>query len=324
MNKKIGDIFSSFKTQGFQKIAAFVVLFLIIALLPILLWQVKQQQTINQNAAFIKGQQQYPCNDIVVYITPDTNDNCSTGTNPQLTSYQSTILISATGANKSKYTVHWKWAQFWCNSAATNGACLDGESDTSEQSGNLGNTITASSQRRQASGSFAGQACGFYQNDFGFYVTNSSGQWVCGISTMKDLKNTNNNAAFCHTTNVCSGPTPTPTIPQDTPTPTIPEDSPTPTLPVDSPTPTLTIDTPTPTIPQDTPNPSATPTPTSNPTDTPTPTTPDQPTDTPTTVIVTNTPKPTLPPTGPGNTIVSVGLIGAAIVVIGLAFAIGL
>lgn len=306
MNKKIGIHLPFLKSQKFQKIAAIVILLLILALLPVLLWQVKQQQVINQNAAFLEGQQHYACNDITVYLTPGTNDTCSSGTNASLTSYQTTMYISATGSNKGKYTVHWKWAQFWCNSAATTGACTDNGTEMSEQSANLGSTVTAASATTRPISPYTGQACGAYQFDFGFYVTDSSGKWVCGLSTMKDLANTNNNASFCHTGKTCTSTTPTPTV---TPSPT-PEITITPT---DSPTPGLTI------TPTDTPTDTPTPGLTVTPTDTPTPGT--TVTDTPT--IVTTTPKPTLPPTGPSNTLVNIGIIGGIITIVGLAVAIG-
>lgn len=307
MNKKVGDIVPFFKSQKFQKIASGVLIVLILVALPLTLYEVKQQQTVNQNAAFLKGQQHYACGEITVYLTPDSKDACSTGTNKQLTSYQTNIFISATGTNKDKYTVHWKWAQFWCNSDATTGSCLDNETQTSEQTANLGgDPIPAQSADRSPIAPFTGQACGAYQYDFGFYVTDNSGKWICGLSTMKDLGNTNNNASFCHTTNKCSPPTTPTNTPTDSPTPGVTI------TPTDSPTPDITI-TPTDTVtPTDTPTP-----PITGVTDTPTPT--NQPSDTPTTIIVTTTPKPTLPPTGPSNTLVNIGIIGGIVAVAGVA-----
>lgn len=304
MQKDVKEYFSFTKTQTFQKWVALGVFLIILLLLPLLVFEVKQRQNVTQHAAF-SSHQQYACGgNIVISLdagleTPD----CSTGVNALATSYKSSVVVSATGANLSGYTVHWKWSSFWCNSGATSGSCTSGEKPISGTFNLSTQPQTVSSFPMTPATLYTGQACGFYQNDFGFYVTDTSGTWVCGLSDISNLGSKNNFYSSCHTGNVCTTVvTPTPTnspTPTDTPIPSL-----SPTLtPTDTPTPGLTI----------------------TPTDTPTPTTPNVPTDTPTPGVTTIiTPTPTIPSTGPGDTFVGVGVVGLVIAVVGLGFAIGL
>jgi hypothetical protein len=202
-----------------------------------------------QDAKWLEGAQQYSCDGgkVVVHIDPASeNPSCSTGTNSTATHYQTGMNVSATGAT-SDYTIHWGWASYWCQNSSTS-PCLD-HSVVNASSHALSSSFIAYSQDRGATGSFAGQACGVYQNDFGFYVTkNSTNATVCGIS-LNNLGNTNNNAAWCNTRGTCQAPTNTPMPPTATPTqpeqptatPTLPEQpTATPTQPEQQPTATPT------------------------------------------------------------------------------------
>lgn len=349
MNKKVRDIFPFFKSPNFKKYASFSLLAVLLIAIPLLVYEItnlQNTQTINQHAAWVVPQTQtYYCNSALTvtlalggiggnYSVAESPD-CSSGFN-KVSSFQSSVIIKQKSGSVGAYAVHWMWAQFWCQNPNAS-PCLDNGSgqehvvglDTAQNP-----TIVAQSDVRQANAPYTGQACGVYQNDFGFYITDNSDPNKTHLCTTNivlstsGLGNRNDNASWCNTQTQCivqSTPTPTPThipTPTDTPipsaTPTVPP-SDTPTIipsdtPTETPTPGLTI------TPTDTPT--MTPTGTLTPTNTPTPTTPNQPTNTP--VAPTVTPKPTLPPTGPGNVFVSTGLVGAAIVVIGLVFAIGL
>lgn len=363
MNKKVRDIFPFFKSPKVKKYASLSLLVVLLIAIPLLVYEVtnlQQTQTIKQHAAWVVPQTQtYYCNSALSvtlslggignnYSVAESPD-CSSGFN-KVSSFQSSVIIKQKAGSVGAYAVHWMWAQFWCQDPGTSPCLLNG-SDTKEHVVGLDTaqnpTIVAQSDIRQAAAPFTGQACGVYQNDFGFYITDNSdpnkthlcttkiiaGQAVPIVLTQSGLGNRNDNASWCNTQTQCvvpSTPTPTtppaptatPTLPVATPTPSdtppmIPSDTPTvipSDTPADTPTPGLTI------TPTDTP--ADTPTGTLTPTNTPTPTLPNQSTNTP--VPPTTTPKPTLPPTGPGNVFVSTGLIGAAIVVIGLVFAIGL
>lgn len=332
MNKKIGDIFSSFKSQKFQKFAAIGLLVFILLAIPLTLFEVQQQQNVQQKAANTGTPRFFPCGGITIKLQDVENPACiGNGTVPGLSSYLASVTLSISDGSGA-YHVNWQWNQYFCPNDTTDAdhhdPCLTAYpgKPTSQGSGGLtGNgsaTTVAKTDVLTTPNGF--NACGRYQVDFGFQVyENGTNKLMCSYpsSGLGSLGSNNAFAAWCHSNVTCNATTPTPTIPvTDTPTPPLTD---TPTPPLDTPTDTpIPSDTPTPGLtitPTDTPGPSSTPTPTSNPSDTPTPTVPQT---TPTTVIAINSPKPTLPPTGPGNTIVSVGLIGAAIVVIGLAFAV--
>ncbi|MGH7246326.1 MAG: hypothetical protein ACREGI_05355, partial [Candidatus Levyibacteriota bacterium] len=204
-----------------------------------------------------------------------------------------------------------------------------------DTNGTLHNGCLALALPQQApAGKYAGLTCGHYQDDFSFNYNGSStvGNGYCHYGSVVPVETSPGGGTYCGFD--CTV-TPTPT---NTPTPTVPVDTPTPTTPItpsDTPTatPTLPFDTPT-----DTPIPSVTDTPTSGPSATPT--------NTPTgtlTPTVTNTPgpsstpgpthppyptstigptrpiaiRPTLPATGPGNTIVGIGVAGVVLLVAG-------
>ena len=345
LKAKRSSPFGNFNTAVFKsaKFWGIFVFLVILAALPVALYEVQQQQTSQQHAAggctphygtnWCEGNQHYTCDGggIIVYINPVLN-SCSSTT----TSFQSAMGISAGGTNPGGYTIHWGWLSNFCTTTSPGCDQNNTTNKITPLSGSLSgsSSITAKSATTSPSGQFAGQACGAYQNDFGFYVTkNSNNQQVCGISLGNSLDVTNNNATWC-TVKTCTvtQPTPTPThIPTPTPTgrptatPTLPVDTPTETpppsaTPTSSPsaTPTFTITptftvTPTGTL---TPTQSPTPTPTGAPTDTPVPGT----SPTPTIIVV----RPTLPPTGPSNTLVVIGLVGVAISVLGMALLIGI
>ncbi|HET9947138.1 MAG TPA: hypothetical protein VFQ63_03680 [Patescibacteria group bacterium] len=235
--------------------------------------------------------QHYQCGAYLRVILHPLNDSCSTGTSSSLTSYSSSMTLKAQNDSnfhsQGAYTVKWGVASYWCPTEDPHAPCLShlDENGGIHTSGLTGDnaayaTLTGGTS---SSGQFAGQACGYYQNDFGFYVydNNRPGTILCGIYPLavSSLGNTNNDASWCHTGHTCTVPTPTPTVtPRPTATPTV--------------TPRLTA-TPTPTG-----RPTATPTPTGRPTATPTPSGTPTPTATPTvTVTPTMTPTGTLTPT---------------------------
>lgn len=240
-------------------------------------------------AAWLEGTQHYACGPwLTVQLIPNT-ETCNGSNNGNISSYQSSIIVKASAGNQGAYAVHWKWASYFCPTEDPHAPCLQHEVDSTGVGGLTGNNtafVTAYSPINRPSGQFAGLTCGYYQNDFAFYVTNNNNpsQIICGIS-LNNPGAHNQNASWCHTGVTCAVPTPT-----NSPTPTA---SPTPT---NSPTPTATV---TPgqiqhqtcqnnacrlvpgpgqnTCSQDsdcegpTPTPTATPTPTGMPTATPTP-----------------------------------------------------
>ncbi len=292
-------------SQKVQKIIAIILFLILLGAIPLTLkFGVQQKQNTQQRAAFqVPGQQQYSCGDnLTVLLTPlpETPDCSKDGNHPGLTSFQSAVTIRAKAGSIGAYTVHWMWVQFWCAKEDPSAPCYDNmttkQDEKDSERGLTGDNkayVTAMSSVKTAVAPFTGQACGYYQNDFGFYVTSNDNPNVmlCGHSLDANAiaHTTNNNASWCHSTVSCQATTPTPTTPvTSTPTPTVPVTV-TPT-----PTPTGVI----------TPTPTTTPGPTSTPTPTPGPT-------------VTPTPRPTLPPTGPNNTIMGIGLAGVAAAVIG-------
>lgn len=178
-----------------------------------------------QNAAWVVPHtQHYTCGGVVVYIDPTfESPSCTSGTNSSAASYQSGMRIWATGAT-SDYTIHYNWASFVCPTESS-GPCLQHGTALGNTAHNLTQAFTAYSQVRSAISPFTGQACGYYQNDFGFYVQkNSTSQVFCSIN-LNNLGNTNNNASWCHTGRNCQAPTATPTVPVTPPTatPTVPQ-----------------------------------------------------------------------------------------------------
>ena len=300
-----------------SKFLSLLVLAFILIMLPLVLLQVKQQQRLSQHAAwYVNRTQHYYCNsslsvDLLLggingnYNVSESPD-CSSGTNTSATSFQSSMVIQASKGSIGSYTVHWMWAQFWCSNNQTS-PCLQNGIPTSgtgalSPSGSNTPAVIAQSAVKGASSPYAGQACGVYQNDFGFYITNNNDPnhtHLCSSVSLSvsSLGQTNNNASWCNIGKTCAGPTatPTPTKPP-TPTPTV-----TPTgLPTNTPTVTPTsipTNTPTPTLPINTPTNTPAYTPTLTPTGTLTPTLTPTGTLTPT-LTPTGTLTPTLTPTG--------------------------
>ena len=294
-------MFSFLKTQNAQKIIALALLAILLVAIPLTVWYGQQQQQVQQRAAsVIPREQHYTCGSLltVVLSTPIETPDCTqnSGVVNGLTSFQTTEIIKAAPGSTGAYHVKWAWAQFWCPTEDPHAPCLSSGILTTGEGGLTGDNavfVTAASAVKTPDSQYAGQACGYYQNDFGFQVSlNDNPAVLCGVSLdINSLAQTNNNASWCHSGVSCNVTTPTPTPTVVTPTPTTPVTptvTPTPTTPI-TPTPTTVINTPTP-------GPSATPTPTT---------------------VVTATPKPTLPPTGPGNTIMGIGVLGAAAAVIG-------
>src|SRR5689334_1288339 len=92
--------------------------------LPITLYEVQQQQTVYQHAAwFVNRTQHYYCNSALsvdLLLGTETPD-CSTGNNPTAKTFSSSMIIKASPGSTGAYQVHWLWAQFWC--ATSTGPC---------------------------------------------------------------------------------------------------------------------------------------------------------------------------------------------------------
>ena len=325
---------SFFKSIKFWGLFAFLV---VLAGLPVALYEVQQQQTSQQHAAT----ENYPNMDVcgnLVAISPKVAENpvCGTPSNPVAsTSFdQYSTDVSVQNQGSATITVTFTWEKYWCNYKSSAGLFCGGPDDPNhsgtthtQQTKTVtlakGDTVDLPSGINQAK-----QACGTFQNDLTFsYTLNGKrcgpGNHSTGVSfsTM--------NWGFCQTSNPLCAMTPTPTVsPTITPTTTItPTETITPTdIPSDTPSPTASPSaTPTstpPATPTVTPTGTLTPTlsPTVTPTGVPTNTPPPGSTPTPTIIVV----RPTLPPTGPSNTIVAIGLVGVAISVLGLALLIGI
>lgn len=313
---------SFFKSIKFWGLFAFLI---ILAGLPVALFEVQQQQTINQHASTGNYPNMDVCGNLISISPVTESPSCPTSiSSTTFSKYATQATVQNKGA--ATITVTFTWEKYWCNYIAksSNGSLLHvcGGPDDPNPNGTLhtqqtktvtlkpGDSVVLESGINQST-----QACGTFQNDLTFSYTLNGRQ--CGPGNpATGVRFQTMNWGYCETANTtCVVPptsTPTPTLtptglPTDTPTPTpLPSDTPTPTIP-DTPTvtPTGTL---TPTL-------SPTATPTGAPTDTPVP--PGSPT--PTIIVV----KPTLPPTGPSNTIVAVGLVGVAISVLGLALLIG-
>lgn len=325
----VGSVMSFFKSQKVQKFLAFGLLLTILVAIPLTLSQVGQHQIYQPRAknTYTGGAGDYPCGSATIKIYGIETPDCPSGTVTGMTSYGAQAAIGLETGSTGDYTVQWKWETFFCGVFPTptpgaTGACLDNPKiATGSDTISATKTIFPGVSTQPSAWGFNG-ACGAYQFDLGFKVLNSSGQEICNYHYDDNLGSSNAFYTNCTTGLTCQNtpptntPTPPVTPPTDTPTPGVTiTDTPTPGITVtDTPTPGLTVtptNTPGPTA---TPNPSASPTPTGNPTATPT-----------NTIIVhNNPPKPTLPPTGPGNTIVSIGLVGLVIAVAGLALSVGL
>ncbi len=323
--------FSFFKDPRFIGLA---LLCFILGALPFTLFQLKQQQTTTQRASTTTWNNgNDTCGKVHVFFYSEV-PNCSSGT-ALISSYSTSVQL--TSLDGASHQVNYLFESFWCQATSELGDGVNPASCIKRVKNNPGTTTVSSSSKpiiasvTQTSTERGFAACGVYQTDFSFTIAGTSCHF--GYSAL----DTNPNhpvmaAGYCNTNATCvvpsntPPPTATPTIPVNTPTnsPTpLPSDTPVPSsTPTDTPTDTPTgtpSATVTPTVtPTGTLTPSATPTitPTGNPTATPTP-----PSTPPPTVIVV---KPTLPPTGPSSTLLSIGLVGVALSVLGMIFLLGL
>lgn len=340
INEKKQDRFAFLKNPQFWGLVS---LGFALIMIPIIVYvALPKQQEVRQHAAFYTGQQQYYCAPHlgVILNVGGEQPPCSNGVNPNAATYQSTVAIAPQSWSSGQYKIHWMWAQYWCADPNTS-PCLDhfsGAEHVVDFNAGSGQTVTMQSDARGPVG-FPPQACGVYQNDFGFYITDnsdSSQKHLCtNVVLDNSLGTTNNNAAWCKTGNSCNVPPTNTPIPPPTNTPIPPTNTPVPTgtpvPPTDTPGVTITpTDTPPPgTTPTDTPTPTVTPTPppgsTPTLTSTPGPTATPGPSATPTVTPRYSTPHPTLPPTGPdGNALVGVGLAGVVIALLGGILILGL
>lgn len=317
-----------------KKVLTGLLLFLILLIaLPLILLQVKQQQTYNQHAATGNYPNMDVCGNLVAISNVTENPSCVTGGKPvsstSFSQYSTEVTVQNQGKNSGStpLTVTFTWEKYWCNYIAKDSSgkqlwVCGGPDDPNHNATthaqetktvtlNKGDTVTLKSGINQAQ-----QACGTFQNDLTFSYSYSGKN--CGPGNPSTgVRFQTMNWGFCQTANATCTFTPT-----NTPTQGVTPPTNTPTTGVtETPTETPTIaitDTPT-DSPTDVPSASPTDTPPPGSTPTPTPTTPPGSTPTPTTPVV-STPKPTLPPTGPGDTIFGVGLAGVAIALIGVIF----
>ncbi|HYK08361.1 MAG TPA: hypothetical protein VEW42_02590 [Candidatus Eisenbacteria bacterium] len=285
-------------SQKVQKILAFILLLVLVIAIPLTVWFGKQQQQTQQKASTQVWNGGTACGVHVAF--ENESPSCPGGSKVATDTYTTTVRL--TSADGSTHAVNYLFESFWCKDTSELGdgvnptSCIKRVKNNNQTiSVGPGAGVTVTSAVQTASSYGFGTACGVYQTDFSFTV----GSCHFGYSALDPSPAHPVLAAgYCNTGQTCSPPTATPTTPVTPPTAT-------PTAPVTPPTATPT----TPVTPTMTPAPSTTPTPTSPPTVTPT--NPPGPTNTPV------PPKPTLPPTGPGDTILGVGLAGVAAVVIG-------
>ena len=332
--KNVSERFSFFKNPKLFTILGFLVILLAIPI-TISQLQVSTKQVVRQNASYT-GDLQDSCGNLKVDFLGESPNAClSNSYQASMTSHNSSARLTLTHDISGSIIVDWISESHWCATRGnlTGSSCLDNPHAQQGQCtiSNGSRTCVIPATGLQSGGPYTGQACGYYQDDFAFnYHAGSYGGQGCHYGSYNDVKNSPGGATYCNAGD-CHNPTPTP---QATSTPVPPTNTPGPTstpvpptstpLPTETPVPTATS---TP-FPTDTPFPSGTPSPTStpNPSATPTPTNTPGATNTPNPqVFVTNTPKPTLPPTGPeNNSILLAGFAGIAIAVIGSALFFGL
>lgn len=331
------NIVATLKQPKYLALGGFFVLLLI---LPLIMLAVSTQQNLKPKAGNV-GVYEDSCHNLQITFE-ETPQACVTNTSQAgMTSHSSKAIVKLKdGVNLGgkKITLDWRSRSYWCATPATfvNNSCLDNEKpDEGECTITNDNTTCIFAAKTQSPvGQYAGQTCGYYQDDFAFnYTGDSFGGSGCHWGSYKNPGPEPGGATFCNG-GPCKLTTPTPTIGiTNTPTPTqeitpTPTDTitltPTPTTgitvtptntPTVTPTGTLTP-TATPTV-TTTPGPTSTPGPSATPTTTPGPTTTPKPT-------VPVTPRPTLPPTGPVENVIGIGLVGAAIAVLGALIVFGL
>src|SRR5260221_2188283 len=309
-------MWSKLSSQTSQKVIGVVVIVFILLAIPLTVWLEKQQQTVQQHAANNGNQQTRTCGNFTLTLTQTESPDCTpSGGAPfgivnGIPNFQVTTVFSG---GPSGDTLQWAWGTYFCAIEDPHASCHSGSVNPGSTTfDSKGNAVAAAPQMSPTNGA---SACGYYQFDMAFKVLDHNGNQICSFGSLSTPDISNTVYSWCHSGISCNVTTPTPTT-TITPTPTVPVTL-TPTV-----TPTPTIST-TPTI---TPTGSVSPTPTTPITGTVTPTTPTTSTPTPTTVIVTNspTPHPTLPPTGPGNTLLTIGGLGGILTVIGAILLLGL
>jgi hypothetical protein len=225
------------KNPRLRLIAFGLLTFVVLVGIPLTIYLVGKQQQVTQHAAWSVPQTQtYFCNNnlSVNLIISNENPSCPTGyiRDGSLKSFQSSVILQASSNSTGEYTVFWDWAQFWCPVEDQHLPCTQNSSDHPKNSGLTGHgggadTLILTSDVKTPASPFNGLACGYYQNDFGFYIVDhndSTQAHLCSHNIVLDtshLQNTNNNASWCHTGVVsCAVPggTPTPTV---TPVPTL-------------------------------------------------------------------------------------------------------
>ncbi len=179
---------------------------------------------------------------LTVTLSPDTETSCDT-------SYQSTAKLIIHG--NGNYHVVWGVASFFCSTPSNQ--CLEnfisnGNTEPINFTNGVAEISLPSAVNQPDQSKFPNQACGDYQNDFGFYIYRDDNPTVhlCSTTNPNDIRSLgslNNYASWCSTGTTCAIPTPTPTTaPTATPT-TVPTATPT-TVPTATPT---TVPTATPT-----------------------------------------------------------------------------
>lgn len=311
----MGDVIDRFKSMDKRVLIGLTIFIILLIALPLMLLQVQTRQQTQQKAASFNnnGTQVYPCpdNSLKIAVGVTESPSCPTG-NASISSFRSTaIILFDTNTQNKSVKIHWKWAKYFCPNGSSGSNCVTSVNGSPTAEGtftmNPGeqhlDATTGDESPSQFNPGFT-NACGWYQNDFGFEVLDvTTGAQICDWHFHDDLGAHNANFSWCNTQVPCTvvtTPTPTPTV-----TPPV----------TNSPTPT---NTPTPTAVTTTPTSTSTPTPTGmtvTPTNTPTP----PPTATPTPIVNTPTPRPSLPPTGPGDTFTAVGIVGALVLIAGLA-----
>lgn len=167
-------------------------------------------------AAWFTGTQQYACGQYLTVLLTPNSETCNGSNTGNIGSYQSSIKVTAASGSLGAYAVHWKWGSYWCATEDPHAPCVASNAQNIQYSsgvdgltGNNSAYVVANSPVNKPNGQFAGMTCGYYQNDFAFYVTNNDNpnRVICGISLDNPGAN-NNNASWCHTGTSCVAPTP--------------------------------------------------------------------------------------------------------------------
>ncbi|MDE2590186.1 MAG: hypothetical protein KGL95_11065, partial [Patescibacteria group bacterium] len=154
--------------------------FIVLIGLPVTLYEVSQQQNNQQRASFfINHEQYYYCNSAMgVYLDPgQETPDCTSGLT-NTSSFKASFVIRAAPNTYGAYAIHYLWAQFWCPTAHAGGCALNGTGTPQtigiEGSHGTQTAVTVYSDVRSPTPNFSGQACGTYQYDFAFYLTDNT------------------------------------------------------------------------------------------------------------------------------------------------------